>query len=61
MVQPVICEECGNDYACEGLTWCSDCLEKCIECGKHGPTDVFGQCHDCADDLVPHQDDSGRP
>lgn len=28
MVLPVICSNCGNDVACEGYGWCSDCLEE---------------------------------
>jgi hypothetical protein len=25
--EEVICEECGNDLACEGYIYCSECLE----------------------------------
>ena len=27
-VLPIICQECGNDEACEGYKYCSDCLEE---------------------------------
>jgi hypothetical protein len=26
----VICQECGNDDACEGYRFCSDCLEELV-------------------------------
>lgn len=32
-----ICEECGNDLACEGYRFCSDCLEELVP----GPPTTF--------------------
>lgn len=28
MAEERICEECGNDLACEGYRLCSECLER---------------------------------